>query len=113
MDLSTPSAPKQVFVKITGNPYVHDTFQRDGLLFVALWNDGVDIWDIGGGGTGGTPENPKVLGNVKTFGGHVHNVWWYHDASGGKRFAFVGRGGPRLDRVELARRHPRHRRDAT
>ena len=24
----------------------------------------------------------------------LHNVWWYHDPSGGKRFAFVGQEGP-------------------
>ena len=94
VDLSTPSVPRQVFVKAVGNPFVHDTFERDGLLFVALWNNGMDIWDIGGGGHGGTPENPVVLGNVKTLGGEVHNVWWYHDASGSKRFAFVGEEGP-------------------
>jgi hypothetical protein len=93
VDLSTPSAPTQVYVKVTGNPYVHDTFQRDGYLFVALWNDGMDIWDIGGGGTGATPAAPRVLGNVKTIGGEVHNVWWYHDASGGKKYAFVGEEG--------------------
>jgi hypothetical protein len=93
VDLSTPSAPKQVFVKITGAPYVHDTFQRDGLLFVALWNDGVDIWDIGGCGSGASPENPRTLGNVKTIGGDVHNIWWLHDANGSKRFAFVGEEG--------------------
>jgi hypothetical protein len=90
VDLSVPSAPRQVFVKIAGAPYVHDTFQRDGLLFVALWNDGVDIWDIGGCGTGASPESPRTLGNVRTIGGEVHNIWWYHDANGSKRFAFVG-----------------------
>jgi hypothetical protein len=94
VDLSTPSAPKQVFVKIAGAPYVHDTYQRDGLLFIGLWNDGVDIWDIGGCGTGASPENPQKLGNVKTIGGEVHNIWWYHDPSGSKRFAFVGEEGP-------------------
>jgi hypothetical protein len=93
VDLSTPSSPKQVFMKVTGAPYVHDTFQRDGLLFVALWNDGVDIWDIGGCGIGASPENPRVIGNVKTIGGEVHNIWWYHDANGSKRFAFVGQEG--------------------
>jgi hypothetical protein len=82
VDLSTPSAPRQVFVKITGAP------------FVGLWNDGVDIWDIGGCGAGASPENPRTLGNVKTVGGEVHNIWWYHDASGSKRFAFVGEEGP-------------------
>jgi len=94
VDLSTPSAPREVFTKITGNPFVHDTFVRDGLLFVALWDDGLQIWDIGGGGNGGSPSNPVVLGGVKTLGGQVHNVWWYHDATGGKRFAFVGQEGP-------------------
>ena len=93
VDLSTPASPKQVFVKIAGTPFVHDTFQRDGLLFVALWDDGVDIWDIGGCGTGASPENPRVIGNVKTIGGQVHNIWWYHDPNGSKRFAFVGEEG--------------------
>jgi hypothetical protein len=94
VDLSTPSAPKQVFVKLAGAPYVHDTYERDGLLFLGLWNDGVDIWDIGGCGSGASPDNPRALGNVKTLGGEVHNIWWYHDASGSKRFAFVGEEGP-------------------
>ena len=93
VDLSTPSAPRQVFVKITGNPYVHDTYQRDGLLFLALWNDGVDIWDVGRPGSGASPENPRVLGNVRTVGGEAHNIWWYHDPNGSTRFAFVGEEG--------------------
>jgi hypothetical protein len=94
VDLSDPTSPKQVFVKQAGSPYVHDTFERDGLLFVALWDDGLDIWDIGGCGGGASPASPRFLGNVKTIGGQVHNVWWYHDASGGKHYAFVGQEGP-------------------
>lgn len=94
VDLSTPSAPREVFTKVTGNLFVHDTFVRDGLLFVALWDDGLEVWDIGGCGTGASPSHPTVLGGVKTLGGQVHNVWWYHDPSGGKRYAFVGQEGP-------------------
>jgi hypothetical protein len=96
VDLSDPSAPREVFTKEAGNPFVHDTFVRDGLLFVALWDDGMQIWDLGGCGASGgaSPENPRVIGGVKTAGGEVHNVWWYHDPSGGKRFAFVGQEGP-------------------
>jgi hypothetical protein len=90
VDLSAPAAPREVFTKVIGNPFVHDTFIRDGLLFVALWDDGMEIWDVGGCGTGATPEAPRVLGGVKTLNGEVHNIWWYHDASGSKRFAFVG-----------------------
>ncbi len=94
VDLSTPASPREVYTKVTGNPYVHDTFVRDGLVFVALWDDGLQIWDIGGCGTGASPSSPVVLGGVKTVGGEVHNVWWYHDPNGGKHFAFVGQEGP-------------------
>ncbi len=45
-------------------------------------------------GGGASPSHPIVLGGVKTLGGQVHNAWWYHDASGGKRFVFVGQEGP-------------------
>jgi len=30
---------------------------------------------------------------VKTLGGEAHNIWWYHDSNGSKRFAFVGEEG--------------------
>jgi hypothetical protein len=93
VDLSVPAAPRQVYVKITGTPFVHDSYQRDGLLFVGRWNAGMDIWDIGGCGSGASPENPRVIGNVRTVGGDVHNIWWYHDANGSKRYAFVGEEG--------------------
>jgi hypothetical protein len=93
VDLSTPTAPREVFTKVTGNPFVHDTFLRDGLLFVAVWDDGMEIWDVGGCGAGASPEAPRVLGGVKTLNGEVHNIWWYHDQSGSKRFAFVGEEG--------------------
>jgi hypothetical protein len=94
VDLSNPQAPREVFTKVTGNPFVHDTFVRDGLLFLALWNDGVEIWDIGGCGTGASPEKPTVIGAVKTLGGEVHNIWWFKDSNGSRRFAFVGEEGP-------------------
>lgn len=91
LDLANPAAPQEVFVQPMGNPYVHDVFVRDGILFTALWNDGLTLWDIGGGGRRGTPANPVQLGNVKTVDGNVHNVWWYHDqVTGSKRYAFVG-----------------------
>ncbi len=93
VDLSTPTAPREVFTKVIGSPYVHDTFVRDGLLFLALWDAGMEIWDVGGCGSGASPESPRVLGNVQTLGGQVHNIWWYHDANGSKRYAFIGQEG--------------------
>lgn len=94
-DITNPAAPAQVFVRPMGLPYVHDVFVRDGLLFTALWDDGMTIWDIGGGGKGGSPSNPIEIGNVKTVNGNVHNIWWFHDpGTGSKRWVFVGEEGP-------------------
>jgi len=104
VDLSDPRNPREVMVRNMGNPYVHDVFVRDGLLFTALWDDGVTLWDLGGGGKGGAPANPVQIGNVRTAawspsagGSRAHNVWWFHDAIGGanaKRFVFVGEEAP-------------------
>jgi len=104
MDVTTPSAPAEVLNRTMGNPYLHDVFVRDGILFAALWNGGVSIFDIGGGGHSGTPANPVLLGNVVTkscelCGGNpassAHNIYWFHDpVSGSKRFAFVGEEVP-------------------
>jgi hypothetical protein len=77
-----------------GSPFVHDVFVRDGILFTALWDGGVKIWDIGGVGSG-TVANPTPLGGVFTVGGEVHNIWWFHNGvTGDKRYAFVGQEGP-------------------
>ena len=95
VDITTPSSPVVVLSRIMGTPSVHDVFVRDGILMAALWNDGVTIFDIGGGGRGGTVANPIELGNVKTVGGKAHNIFWYRDpVTGSKQFALVGEEGP-------------------
>jgi len=94
VDLSTPSAPQQVYTAAMGSPYVHDVYVRDGILMTALWNQGISLWDIGGGGRGGSPSNPVLLGNVVTVDGKAHNICWFHNAvTGEKRYAFVGEEG--------------------
>lgn len=94
LDLSDPAHPTQILARVMGNPYVHDVFVRDSLLFTALWNDGLSIWDIGGS-RGGSPANPLFISNVRTIGGEVHNVWWFHDpSSGSAKYVFVGQEGP-------------------
>jgi len=95
VDITNPAAPQQVYSRVIGTPYVHDTFLRDGILFLGLWNAGVAIWDLGGGGKGGTPANPVDMGTVQTANGHVHNIWWLKDpVTGISRYAFVGEESP-------------------
>ena len=94
VDLTNPAAPTQVFTAPMGSPFVHDVFVRDGILFTALWNAGITIWDIGGAGVGSV-ANPIQLGNTPTIGGQAHNVWWYYNGvTGEKKYAFVGQEGP-------------------
>jgi hypothetical protein len=91
VDITDPANPVQVFEAPMGRPYVHDVFVRDGLLFTALWDDGMTIWDIGGGGRGGTPSQPVQMGTALTVDGNVHNIYWFHDpTNGSRRYAFVG-----------------------
>jgi hypothetical protein len=95
VDLSTPADPQQVYSRVIGTPYVHDTFLRDGILFLGLWNGGVAIWDRGGGGKGGSPSNPVDIGLLQTINGHVHNIWWLKDpVTGSARYAFIGEESP-------------------
>jgi hypothetical protein len=94
-DITDPLAPREVFVQPMGNPFVHDVFVRDGLLFTALWDDGMRIFDIGGGTLGGTPAAPKPIASIAIPSGNIHNIWWFHDpGSGSKRYAFLGEEGP-------------------
>jgi hypothetical protein len=95
VDITDPRAPVEVWSQAMGNPFVHDTFVRDGILFAALWHDGLRIFDIGGGGRGGTPAAPVLLGNTPAGLRNIHNVWWFHDPqTGSKRYAFLGEEGP-------------------
>ena len=94
VDITDPAAPTQAFTAVMGSPFVHDVFVRDGILFTALWNQGIAIWDIGGAGNGSV-SNPSLLGSLPTVDGQAHNIWWYHNqVTGQKRYAFVGEEGP-------------------
>ncbi|MGH7501112.1 MAG: LVIVD repeat-containing protein [Longimicrobiales bacterium] len=95
VDITDPANPIEILVRPMGNPFIHDVFVRDGLLFTALWDNGMTIWDIGGGSRGGTPENPVQISNIVTQNGNVHNIWWFHDpSSSAKRYVFVGEEAP-------------------
>lgn len=81
-------------VSVPANYGLHDTFVRDGLAFLCVWDEGVFIYDVGDGRAGGSTDAPKRVGSVVTVGGNAHNAWWYHSPSGSKRYLFVGEEGP-------------------
>jgi hypothetical protein len=45
--------------------YVHDIDIKDGLAYLSYLNDGLIILDIGNGMKGGTPEQPKLVSQLK------------------------------------------------
>ncbi len=85
---------------VPANYGLHDTFVRDGIAFLCVWNTGLMIYDVGGGGRGGSPSNPVLIGSLVTAGNgvsggaQVHNAWWYHAPNGQKRYLFIGQEGP-------------------
>jgi hypothetical protein len=81
-------------VTVPANYGLHDTFVRDGLAFLCVWDEGVFIYDVGNGMAGGTIDLPRLVGSVKTAGGNAHNAWWYHSPGGSKQYLFVGEEGP-------------------
>jgi hypothetical protein len=94
VDITDPRAPVERWVQALGAPFVHDVNVRDGILLTAEWNNGMAAYDIGGGGRGGTPSAPVLLGRVTTTGGSVHNVYWLRDSVSGAKYAIVGEEGP-------------------
>jgi len=88
-------------IPIAPNYGIHDTYVRDGIAFVAAWNTGVIILDVGDGRAGGSPDNPVEISrfipsaNGVAGGPSVHNAWWFKNPSNGSaRYLFLGQEGP-------------------
>jgi hypothetical protein len=79
---------------------IHDTFVRDGLAFVFVWDEGFIVYDVGSGIRGGSPGSPvevsRLVTSVRDAGTpSVHNGWWFHNpVSGERRYLFIGQEGP-------------------
>ncbi len=86
VDLADPANPVEVWSAVNGDPIQHDVFVRAGILFTAEWDAGVGIWDIGGGGRGGSVSSPVLISRAQTVNGNAHNVYWSQD----RRWLFVG-----------------------
>lgn len=66
IDVSDPRSPREAGEWHTDTPgrYLHDMFVKDGIAYLAYWQDGLVILDVGGGGQGGSPSNPVKIGQL-------------------------------------------------
>ncbi len=79
-----------------GSKYLHDVWVEGGLAYLAYWDDGLIILDVGRGIKGGSPHAPKFVGQYRyktqwrgRSYGQTHAVFPYTNRAGHK-FVIVG-----------------------
>ncbi|HMG36028.1 MAG TPA: Ig-like domain-containing protein [Blastocatellia bacterium] len=73
--------------------YLHDIQVKDGLAYLAYWRDGLVILDVGNGMKGGTPEAPKLVGQLRMNYHELYGDGWLagaHAVFRYKNYVFVG-----------------------
>jgi hypothetical protein len=73
--------------------YLHDLQVKDGIAYLAYWRDGLVILDVGNGVAGGTPENPKLIGQYHFNHYELYGDGWLagtHSVFRYKNYLFVG-----------------------
>ena len=69
IDFRDPAHPKEVArwqsEQTEAGRYLHDVMVVDGLAYLAYWNDGLIILDVGNGMKGGSPTNPQLVSQLK------------------------------------------------
>jgi hypothetical protein len=69
IDIRDPLQPKEVArwqtEQTEAGRYLHDVMVVDGLAYLAYWNDGLIILDVGNGMKGGSPTNPQFVSQLK------------------------------------------------
>jgi len=92
ISIEDPSNPERVgrFELDTPAHGIHDVWVSDGVAFSSNWTDGVVAVDVGGGGRGGTPEQPVELGRYVYPSGWNHSAFPYKSQSTGKFYLFAG-----------------------
>ena len=64
---------------------------EDGIAYLAYWDDGLVILDVGGLKKGGTPDKPVFVSRIAYGpGGHTHHAIRY------KQYVFVADEGPQF-----------------
>ena len=92
ISIEDPRNPKRVgrFELDTPAHGIHDVWVSDGVAFSSNWSDGVVAVDVGGGGRGGTPENPVELGRYAYPSGWNHAAFPYKSQSTGTFYLLAG-----------------------
>jgi hypothetical protein len=69
IDIRDPQHPKEVArwqtEQTEAGRYLHDIMVVDGLAYLAYWNDGLVILDVGNGMKNGSPTNPQFVSQFK------------------------------------------------
>ena len=69
IDINDPKKPREIArwqprPNQAGN-YLHDLDIKDGLAYLAYWNDGLIVLDVGNGLRSGTPASPQLVSQLK------------------------------------------------
>ena len=104
IDIGDPFHPKEVArwesQQTEAGRYLHDVMVVDGIAYLAYWNDGLVLLDVGDGRKGGSPEHPQLISQYKydlnaTYA-RVEQLWGpgfvrgTHTAWRAGKYAFVG-----------------------
>lgn len=98
LDVSDPRNPRAIGrwgVPDSPERFLSDLAVQDGLAYLAYWDDGLVILDVGRGIRGGTPERPRLVSQVRyrtewrnrTYG-NTHYAFPYTNRAG-RRYVFV------------------------
>ena len=92
LNAEDPANPYRVgrFELDTPGHGIHDVWVEDGIAYSSNWADGVVAVDIGGGGKGGAPNNPVMMGSFRYPNGWNHAGFPYRSRSTGKMLVFAG-----------------------
>ena len=92
LNAEDPANPYRVgrFELDTPGHGIHDVWVQDGIAYSSNWADGVVAVDIGGGGQGGAPNNPVMMGSFRYPNGWNHAGFPYRSQSTGKMLVFAG-----------------------
>lgn len=69
---------------------VHDVWIHDGIAFQAGNTDGMVVVDVGGGGIGGSPQNPVEMGRLYQLTGWNHAIWPFRSRSADRFYVVTG-----------------------